>query len=249
MALLLSPVSPSTPPVPAKADSITIVAPASEKDRVPVTVKLRGAYSTTQLKQKFTPAEAWKENVKFDDGVGFRFTAAPGKYHYSVEYVDFDRKLWGSTEADIEIVGVTPPAPVPVPVPTPVDPVDPVDPPEPLPNDPEFVSIKAIYDTDVNADGSDKQMGAMDLAAYYRKAAAITKKSKAATFGEYYNQLLVADNSKLIKVLPLVRKRVGADLDNSMPPAAPNAPITAAQLKSVGAKFTKYAKMLEALSK
>lgn len=121
-----------TPPV------IEIIAPKTAEDRVPVTVKVKGAYSTTLMKQHFNPPAKWKRDLKFDDGIGFEFTAKPAKYHYVVECVDFDRKIWATAEADIEILADGTPDPVP-PGPQPPVPPGPVPPgptPPPMPTTP-----------------------------------------------------------------------------------------------------------------
>ena len=107
------------------ADPVIDVAKES-KVYVPVVVKLKGASTSTQVKWKLIPAPAWQEKLDAKEGVGFRFTGAPGTYKFTALYVDFKAELFGELEGETAIVGEGPkpdPGPGPNPNPNPPGPV------------------------------------------------------------------------------------------------------------------------------
>jgi hypothetical protein len=215
---------------PKRADP-TLEAPASAKVYVPVVVKLKDAFATTQVKWRLVPEPAWSE--KLTTGVGFRFTGPPAKYVIKVEYVDFKKELWGDAAAEVVIEGSAPPPP-------------PIDPPAP---DEDFARLQTAYLSDSPVDPLQRKTAALALVRYYYEAATACRKSQAATAGALYGEISAVPIPPTAS-LPAVRAIVAPDLRKIIPTPTPSDyVITAAHRTSMAAVFEKYARLLEAVSK
>jgi hypothetical protein len=235
LAILLALAPPNPPPFSPQdvraANEPTLDAPASAKVYYPVVVSLKDAGKTTQVKWKITPTPVWSE--KLTTGVGFRFTAPPGKYRYTALYVDFDAKLFGELEGETEIVGTVP---------------GPIDPPPP-PLDPDFARVQAAYLTDSPLDPMQRKNAAVDLANYYRDAGAVCRMSKATTAGALYNEI-ASIKIPATAILPKVRAIVSPELRKVIPINTPSdAAITDATRASMAETFEKYLRLVEAASR
>lgn len=259
-----------TPPVAVKASAVksdaphrkaTVSIPKEVAEYAPVVIKAEGFTAAVQGSIKVTPEPVWRSDlpptlipgvdkdgkpVVDKDGsplfksvpqAGATFGGKPGKYHVRALLIDFDAKTYADAEGDVVILG-----PVAPPEPTPDDPI-----PDPQPTDADFKEFQSTFESDTVPSG-DKQIVALDLASYYRKAAVISKKQPAGNYGDYWRAVKAVDPPNLVGIVK-VRTLIGKDLDKTMPPAAPSATITRKQLDELCVKFAKWAKYLEAMSK
>lgn len=224
LAFLPSLDAPKKPP---KKAGIAIDAPAQVKQYFPVSLKLKDAAATTQSRWTITPKPVWSEDI---GGGGKRFTGSPGVYAYRVLYVDFDAKLFGEIEGEVEIVGDAP-----APPPTPID--------------ADYSAFKLAIAADTPVDAGLKKLNAASLAKYYRDTAAKCSTSTAPNVETLFKEINdIAAIERVGLGLPKTRDTIVGPAVNAVFPKQTrgDTPVTLVQRQALAAVFTKYAGYLEA---
>lgn len=193
---------------------------------------------------KLDPASDFLWDVSPDDAVAYideddpnSFTfevPAAAEVEYSVRQI---AKPKGGKRETLRIkVKVGKPGPTPPP-----------DPP-PGPTDPEYLKMKAAYDSDTPTDAGLRKLNAAVLVNYYRDAAAVCNSSTSATVAEFFAEVNAKAQSERVGVgLPKVRNDVVAPALRAVfpPPTIGTQAVNDLQRKALAAAFTKYAGMLQ----